>query len=153
MSTNTKTNLNTTVTEPESSNIPLGRLALATLAGAVAAAVVNAIVYWIADAAGSLPNDVLVTTPGGEQAIDLVAVLTMSFIPILVTGVVLAIIDRISRRPFQIFWTISAVALLVSFFSIFGIEDAPGDMIVALMFMHAVAAIVGVGVLSRLARA
>jgi hypothetical protein len=153
MSTNIHSNPNVTANEPESSNIPLGRLALATLAGAVAAAVVNAIVYWIADAAGSLPDDVLVSTLSGDQAIDLGAVLSMSLIPILIAGVVLAIIDRFSRRPFQIFWAVSAVVLLLSFFSIFGIEDAPGDMIVALMFMHAVAAIVGVGVLSRLARA
>jgi hypothetical protein len=135
-----------------SSHIPLGRLAIATVIGAVAAAIANTIVYLIADAAGSLPDDVLVSTFSGEQAIDLPTVIVMSFVPILLAGVVLAGICRISKRPFAVFWAVTVLVWALSLTSIFGIDGAPGDMIVTLIFMHAVAAFVGVGVLSRLAR-
>jgi|GEM_PF-2845521 len=135
-----------------STRLPMKRLAIATLAGAVTAAVANAIVYFIARAAGSLPDDVLVSTPGGEQAIDLPTVLIMSFVPILLAGVVLAVICRISKRPFTMFWAVTVLFWALSLTSIFGIEDAPGDMMVTLIFMHAVAAFAGVGVLSLLAR-
>jgi hypothetical protein len=135
-----------------SSHIPLGRLAVATVIGAVVAALGNMIVYVIANAAGSLPDDVPVNTFGGEQAIDLPTVLAMSFVPILLAGVVLAVICRVSKRPFTVFWAITVLVWALSLASIFSIEDAPGDMIVTLIFMHAVAAFAGVGVLSRLAR-
>lgn len=46
----------------------------------------------------------------------------------------------------------ATVALLLSLYLPFTIEDAPGDMIAALIIMHIVAGVVGVGVMTRLAR-
>jgi hypothetical protein len=123
----------------------------ATPIAAVLAAAANAIVYAIARAADTLPSDVLVDTPGGKQAIGLAAVIFATAIPIILGGVVLALLARFTRAPRQIFLVLAAILTLLSLISPLTIPDAPGDMKATLIVMHIVAA-VGVGALFRLSR-
>ncbi len=134
--------------------IPLRKIAIATIVAAIAAAIVNAIVFLIADAAGAMPESVKVDNPGGgSSSIELATVVTVTIYPLLLAGVLLAVLARFSKRPLQLFWVISAVVLVLSFFEPFVfLDDAPGDMIAALLTMHVVAAVVGVGVITYMVR-
>lgn len=124
----------------------------ATPIAAVLGAIANAIVYAIAKAADTLPSDVLVDTPGGKQAIGLAAVIFATAIPIILGGVVLALLARFTRAPRQIFLVLAAILTLLSLISPLTIPDAPGDMKATLIVMHIVAAVVGVAALLRLSR-
>jgi len=124
----------------------------ATPIAALLGAITNAIVYAIAKAADTLPSDVLVDTPGGKQAIGLAAVIFATAIPIILGGVVLALLARFTRAPRQIFLVLAAILTLLSLISPLTIPDAPGDMKATLIVMHIVAAVVGVGALLRLSR-
>jgi len=78
--------------------------------------------------------------------------MTLSFVPAIFAGLLLAILARFSRRPGRVFVAISAVVLVISFATPFGIEGAPLGIILALEIMHVVAAVAIVYVLSRFAR-
>lgn len=133
-------------------DLTLARLLRATLLAALAAALANAIVYAIAEAVGALPNSVLVPTASGERPLALGEVVFGSVVPIVGAGIVLAVLARFTDRPLRALWRIAAVVLLISLGGPLALPDAPGDMVVALTFMHVVAAAVGLSVLTRLAR-
>lgn len=138
------------VREPE--DLAPARLWRATPVAAVAAALANAIVYGLAEVAGALPNNVLVPTAAGERPLALGEVVFGSAMPIIGAGIVLAILARFTERPLRAFWKIAAVVLLISLGGPFTLPDAPGDMVIALTFMHVVAAVVGLSVITKLAR-
>ena len=135
-------NLKTIQTE----RIELGRLWWASLLAGLGAVVANALVYFIVSAAGAIPNTVLV--PGMNQPITVVLVIMNSFVPALLAGVFLALLNRFTRRPVRSFRIIAAVLLLISFINPFMIPGAPLTMILALDLMHIVAAAIIVGVLT-----
>src|SRR3712207_2793008 len=68
---------------------------------AVAAAVVNAIIYLIASAAGWMPETVLAQPM--NQAITIVPVIMSSIMGVVVGTVVYAVIGRFARRPVTVF--------------------------------------------------
>lgn len=143
----------TPVSNRSAPRIALGKVAAGVLAGAIAAAVVNAIVFFIADAAGSFPDDVLVESPGGDPAaIGVGTVIFATLSQLVIAGIVFAVITRFSTRPVRLFWYVAAAVLLLTFALPFTIDDAPGDMVVALLLMHFLAAVVGVGVMTRIAK-
>jgi Family of unknown function (DUF6069) len=131
--------------------IAFGRLLWAGPLAAVAAAVANAIVYFVASALGAMPQDVLVE---GSGPITLEPVVFASVIGAVGAVVVFAIVALLARRrPIQTFNIVAALALVLSFYTPFTIPDAPVAMVVALLLMHMVAAVVIVGVLTSLIRA
>ncbi len=142
-------------TDPGSASptrIPLARVALATIAAVVVVVVANSIVFFIADAAGAFPSDVTMENwEGEEEAIGLGAVIFVSTISMIVAGIVLGVVTLVSRRPQRAFSVIAAIVFLLTLYPPFTIPDAPGDMILALLFMHVVAAGLGVLVLLRVA--
>ncbi len=147
------TSPNTTVSNEPTSRIALSKIAVGTIVGALAAAAVNAVVFFIADAAGSFPEDVLVESPGGDLApIGVGTVILATIFQLVVAGIVFAVISRFSARPIRLFWYVAMVVLVLSFALPFTISDAPGDMIVALLLMHLLAAVIGVGIMTRVAR-
>jgi hypothetical protein len=106
------------------------------------------LVYFIVSAAGAIPNSVLI--PGMNQPITVVLVIMNSFIPAILAAVLLALLNRFTRRPVRLFRIIAAVLLLISFVNPFTIPGAPPTMILALALMHIVAAAIIVGVLTTL---
>jgi hypothetical protein len=132
----------------QTERIDLGRLWWASLLAGLGAVVANVLVYFIVSAAGAIPNSVLV--PGMNQPMTVVLVIMSSFVPALLAGVLLALLNRFTRRPVRSFRIIAAVLLLISFVNPFTIPGAPLTMILALGFMHIVAAAIIVGVLTTL---
>jgi hypothetical protein len=126
--------------------ITLRRLWWASLLAGVAAAAVNLVVYFIASAAGAIPQTVLI--PGMNQPVTFVPVILNSFVPAILAGVLLALLNRFTRRPVRIFRIVAAVLLVLSFANPLTIPGAPLSMILALDFIHIVAAAVIVGVLT-----
>jgi hypothetical protein len=137
-----------------SGRVSLSRVAIATVAALVVVVVANSIVFFLADAAGAFPSDVTMENwEGEEEAIGLGAVIFVSAITMIVAGVVLGVITLVSRRPQRVFSVIAAIVFLLTLYPPFTIPDAPGDMILALLFMHVIAAGVGTLILLRLATA
>jgi hypothetical protein len=134
----------------QTERVALGRLWWASLLAGLAATVANVVVYLIASAAGAIPQTVLIPTPGGPMPVTVAAVIINSFLPAIVAGVFLALLNRFTRRPVRIFRIVSVVLLLLSFANPFTIPGAPIVMIVALNLMHVVAAAIIVGVLTTL---
>ncbi len=127
-----------------------GRLLLAALVAAAAAAAANTVVYLVASAVGFLPGDSAVGPEG--QALNLFAVISASVLGAIGAALVLAALNLLLRRPIPVFYIVSAVVLLLSFYTPTTISGAPLAMVLVLEFMHVVAAGVIVGVLTTLPR-
>jgi hypothetical protein len=126
--------------------IVLGRLWWSSLLAGLGAAVANVVVYYIVSAAGAIPQTVLI--PGMNLPVTVVPVILNSIVPAILAGVLLALLNRFTRRPVRIFRIVAAVLLVLSFANPLTIPGAPLSMILALDFMHIVAATIIVGVLT-----
>src|SRR5262245_5939923 len=107
----------------QTERIDLGRLWWASLLAGLAAAAANSVVYLVASAAGAILPTVLV--PGVDQPVTLAPVTLNSFLPAIVAGVLLALLNRFTNRPVRNFRIIAAVVLLISLVSPFTIPGAP----------------------------
>jgi uncharacterized protein DUF6069 len=131
--------------------VALGRLWWVTLLTIVAASAANLVVYLIASALFEGPRRFSMLTP-----VSIIASIAMYLV---VAAIVYALIGRFSKRPIRVFRIVSVVALLLSFgppisaaFT-FPPPDAPdATTVVTLLVMHVVAAIITVGLFTRLAR-
>ena len=83
---------------------------------------------------------------------NLFAVITASIIGAVGATVVLAVLNLLLRRPVPVFYAVSAVVLLLSFYTPTTIPGAPLVMVLTLEFMHVVAAVVIVSGLTILPR-
>lgn len=123
-------------------------LRLAPLAG-LTAAVINALIFFAGSAAGAFPATVL--TPGGEP-LSVVPVIISSFVPALLGGLLLALLNRFTRQPLRIFTIVTVLVVLFSVYSPFSLVGAPPLMIALLELMHLVVAGVVLYIFSRYAR-
>lgn len=114
----------------------------------LAAATINAALFLGASAFGAISEAVVVQGRGG---ITLGAVVSISFVPALVAGVILMLFGRFTRRPVRNFVALAVVVLVLSFATPFSLVGAAVAMRAALLLMHAVAAVIIVGVLITLA--
>jgi hypothetical protein len=126
-----------------------GGLVSAGLLAALVAAALNVVVYLVAVATGTMPQDVGVN---GQGPITLPMVATMSMLGAVCATVVYALVGRFARRPVRVFRVVAALALVLSFGGPLSIAGAPAAMIATLLLMHVVAATVIVGLLTTLAR-
>jgi len=132
--------------------LPLTRILIGTVAAIVVATLVNIVVFYIGDAAGTFADDFRFTAPGGsETTMGVGNVILSTTLYLAIGGIVFAIINRLSSRPVRIFIGVAVAAVILSFFQPFTLEDAPGDMIAFLLLMHLLAAIVGVWVMVKVA--
>ncbi len=132
----------------EEERVAWGRLVPAGLLAALVAAAANAIVYLVAAAAGTMPQDVVVN---GQGPMTLPMVATTSVFGAVAGTAVYALVGRFARRPVRVFRVVAAVALVLSFVGPFTIPGAPAAMIATLLLMHVVAAVVVVGLLTTIA--
>ncbi|MFP4090007.1 MAG: DUF6069 family protein [Cyclobacteriaceae bacterium] len=128
--------------------ISIKRLLWASPLAGVAAALVNAIVFYIASAAGAIPPDIIV--PNANEAITVVPVMMASFMAAIAAGIILAILAVLTRRPAKYFIAIAVIMLVLSFYTPLTIPEAIIPMILVLNMMHVVAAAVIVWILLRL---
>lgn len=120
--------------------VGFGKALTAGLIGGVAAAIINAILYFVFQAINGGP--LLVTRPGtaGPEALPLFAVLLLSLGPGLVAGILYWALSRFTTNPNRWFLIISALVFVGFFFGPLG--AASGAVAVwALELMHVGAAV------------
>lgn len=108
------------------------------VAAAVLSAVVNAVIYLVASAAGAFPPEVVL--PASGQPVTLGPVIAMSAAGALGGAACYALLRLVSRRPETAFRWIAAVVLVLSFATPFTLPGAPAAMIASLELMHVVVA-------------
>jgi hypothetical protein len=88
----------------------LGGLSLwqVDIAAIIVTAAANAIVYGVARAADTLPQSVLVNTPGGAEPITLLPALLASAQGALGAAIAFALLRRLTARPVRNLWTVGA---------------------------------------------
>lgn len=128
--------------------VSFGRLVTFGAIAGMLAAVANGVVYLLAAAVGTMPDDVAVS---GGAPITLLPVVLSSIMPAIVAAVFLALLVRFTRRPIGIFRVVAVVLLVLSFITPFTIPGAPAAMILTLLIMHVVAAAIIIWVLTTLA--
>jgi hypothetical protein len=138
------------VNRVQDEHVAFKRLLWATPLAAVAAAVGNAVVYFVASALGAMPQDFVVQ---GSGPITLAPVVLSSLIGAAGAAVIFAVVVLLSRRPIWTFRIVAVVALVLSFVTPLTIPGAPLSLILTLELMHVVAAVIITGVLTTLARA
>lgn len=125
------------------------RLVPVGLLTALVAAVANGVVYLVAaEAAGAMPQEIVVN---GQGPITLPMVATTSMLGAIAATIVYALVGWFARRPVRVFRIVAAVVLVLSFVPPFTIPGAPPAMVGTLLLMHVVAAAVIVGLLTTLA--
>lgn len=140
------TNSNSSRQKRDSKRISLGRVAVAGLIAAVAAAIANTVVYAIAVALGSFPDSVLIQP--AVQPMSLGPVISASAIGAVCATIVFALMSRFFRRPVRSFVILSVVVLVISLITPFTVAGATAAFIAALLIMHVVALAVIVFVLA-----
>jgi Family of unknown function (DUF6069) len=111
---------------------------VAPLAGAIAAGI-NSILFLIGSAIGLLDESVLVQ--GMNTPITIAPVIMSSFIPSLIAGLVLGVMNYFLNKPFKVFRVVALVLLILSFANPFmGIPGIPLGMGLWLNVMHVVVA-------------
>jgi len=138
------------VNRVQDEHVAFKRLLWATPLAAVAAAVGNAVVYFVASALGAMPQDFVVQ---GSGPITLAPVVLSSLIGAAGAAVIFAVVVLLSRRPIWTFRIVAVVALVLSFVTPLTIPGAPLSLILTLELMHVVAAVIITGVLTTLTRA
>ena len=110
----------------------------APLAGAIAA-VVNSVLFFIGSAVGLIDSSVII--PGANAPLTVIPIIASSFIPSLLAGLVLAVLNYFLSKPWRVFTIVAAVLLVLSFANPFmGIPGVPVGMGLWLNLMHIVVA-------------
>lgn len=138
---------------PDAERVDGRRLLWATPLAAVVAAALNALIFLIGRAGGTLTDDVGLTINGQTQPLTLGPVIGSTIVPILVAGVLLALLGRFARRPIRVFTIVAAVVFVLSLATPFTLPGADLAYRATLLLMHVMAAAVAVGLLTRLGRA
>jgi hypothetical protein len=120
------------------------QLAQWTVIAAVASAVVNSIVFFIAQAIGIFDN-VAVTMGGTSMAFSVIPVIMSSILFILIGGGLMWVIARFNARPISTWRIVAIVALVLSL----GMPLAPNTFtnpttpfFITLLLMHIIAGVI-----------
>ena len=123
-------------------NLKINTSALLKVAplAALAAAAINAVLYFIGDAAGLMDKTVGMPGPDGTvQAITVLPVLISSIIPVLLGAGLLALLNRFTANPLRIYGIVTIVMLVLFAANPFmAIPNMPMDMGIWLNVMHLV---------------
>ncbi len=135
-----------------SEGISYGRLPGVALLAALAAAVANALVYFVALGLGFISQSVLIPLASGPSPLTVGAVVITSIIGAMGAAIVFAIIGLFARRPVRLFRIVATMVLVLSFVPPATVPGVPVAMRLSLAVMHVVAWAVSVGLLTTLAR-
>ena len=133
-------------TSTRTSGVSYRRLAQLALMAAAAAALANAVLFFIFQPLGAWPQDVIAA---GNQPMSLAPILIFSFVSVLGAAVVLGLLARFTGQPERNFYIVAAVVFIGFFFTPFTIPDAPSVMIVALEIVHVPPALASLIVLPK----
>ncbi len=134
-------------TSTRTSGVSYRRLAQLALMAAAAAALANAVLFFIFQPLGAWPQDVIAA---GNQSHEL-----SSYSHLLICGGirrggrVFGLLARFTGQPERNFYIVAAVVFIGFFFTPFTIPDAPSVMIVALEIVHVPPALASLIVLPK----
>lgn len=134
-------------TSTRTSGVSYRRLIQLALMAAAAAAVTNAVLFFIFQPLGAWPQDVII--PNAGQPMSLAPILIFSFVSVLGAAVVLGLLARFTGQPERNFYIVAAVVFIGFFFTPFTIPDAPSIMVVALEIVHVPPALAALIVLPK----
>ena len=108
----------------------------AGLMAAIAAAIINVLLFFIFHALGVITDDILIQP---NQPLTFIPVIISSILPTLFASFVFFLIEKYSRNGFKSFRVVAIVLLLLSFMNPFmGIEGITIGYALALNLMHIV---------------
>ena len=128
------------------SGVSYRRLARLALMAAAAAAVTNALLFFIFRPLGAWPQDVLAA---GGNPMTLAPVVIFSFVGVFGAAVVLALLARFTENTERNFYIAAAVVFIGFFFTPFTIANAPTIMVIALEIVHVPPALASIIVLPK----
>ena len=109
---------------------------LAGLWAAIAATIINVILFFIYHAAGAI-TDTIFVQPG--KPLNAIPVIITTIIPTLIASMVFFLIEKYTQKGFKIFTIVSVVLLVLSFSNPFiAIPGVPVSYGLALCTMHVV---------------
>lgn len=113
---------------------------------AVAASLVNVIIYLIARAVGAIPDDL----PEAAELVGIPSIVFACVITITVATVAFWIFARFSENPVKNFVILAAIVFMTSLSSPFSLEGTTAGLITSLLAMHVVATGIVLIVFTRL---
>lgn len=124
------------------------RIPLAWAAAVVAAIVVDAAIYLVADALGAIPEEL----PSGARQFSLASLFVVVPITLTVAAIALALFERYSGHPVKNFTILTVIVLATSLQPVLGIDGASAGFIATLLLMHLATAAIAWLALTRLTR-
>jgi peptidoglycan/LPS O-acetylase OafA/YrhL len=112
---------------------------------ALVTTVLNLVVYFIADAAGWIPDNLT----GNAANFGVVAIIISTIIPIVLGGVLLMLLISWTNHPVIMFSLIAAVAFIASLSAPLSIGEASTSFKSVLVLMHVITAGLGTAILLR----
>ncbi|MDK1119195.1 MAG: DUF6069 family protein, partial [Anaerolineae bacterium] len=133
--------------------VPISKLWWVGLLAVVAAAIPVFIYYFITKSVFDIPYTFPMGRTGPMVALPLPAIVMFIFVPTVAGTILLAILGKLVSRPFRVFWIISGVVLILSFFPTLNIPaPTTTSTKIGLVLMHVITAPIVVWVLSTLGR-
>ena len=109
---------------------------MAGLMAAVAATVVNAILFLVFRAAGIIVDTIFIQP---DQPMTIVPIIISSIVPTLIATLVFFLLEKFTKNGFKIFRIIALVLMLITFINPFmGIQGVTMGYAIALNIMHIV---------------
>lgn len=121
----------------------VGIIARNTFYAVVAVLILNLVVYFISDATGWIPERL----PASADPFGLGTVILYSIIPLVLGGVLLALLCRWTNHPVLMFALIAAVVFIASLAAPLTLAEAATSFKIVLVTMHVITAVVGVAFL------
>jgi uncharacterized membrane protein YeaQ/YmgE (transglycosylase-associated protein family) len=107
--------------------------------------VLNVVLYFVADAAGWIPDDL----PERAEQFGLPAVIMYTIVPLLGAALLLSLLVRWTSHPVIMYSLIAAVVFIASLFAPLSIAGASTSFRTVLVLMHIIVAVIGSVILLR----
>lgn len=139
--------MTTPSTTPAAETQPISnrRLTVGALTAAVAAVLVNVLLYFAGGALGAFPPSVQVQ----GQPFSVLPIIIFSFVPVLVAALVFALLARFVARPKRVFYIVAAVVFVLMVYTPFTLSAPPAVTVVVLELMHVVVAAAAIWAVRR----
>lgn len=116
-----------------------------TVIALITTVVLNLIVYFIGDAAGWIPDPL----PEDAETFGIPAIIISTAIPIILGGVLLAILVNVTTHPVRMFALIAAVTFIATLFAPLSVAGTTNSFRFFLVALHLITAVVGTILLIR----
>ena len=116
-----------------------------TVAAAIVTVVLNLILYFIADAAGWIPDDLT----GTAENFGIPAIIVTTIVPIVLGGILLSLLIKWTNHPVLMFSLIAAVTFIASLSAPLTVAGASTSFKIVLVVMHVITAGLGTVILLR----